>query len=183
MRSTKTIGTESGLLSGTLVTRDIAPTIIIPNSSDQVLNSGIYDNPITIKAGARLASGTSTSSSTTMTPIFGFQDPYYYITVTGLGFRPNRVIMKAVYSEDRSIVCTYDFGTRNGVPSATAGANNYNFIVVSAELSAMPNQGYVRVYEFSVSNLPASGFAMATNSFRLPVPVANTNVIWEAISI
>ncbi|WP_340013386.1 phage tail protein [Paenibacillus sp. FSL K6-1318] len=184
VRSTKTIGTDTGLLTGKLITRNTSPTIIVPNGAAQNLNPGIYDFPITLSAGASYASGNSTSSSSWMYPITGFQDTYFYITVTGLGFRPNRVILKFFYGSGNFIYVsmgTYDYATKNGAP--TVGGTNFNYITVGAEVNEVPNRGFVRVHEFSGTTLPSTGFAMTDNSFRLPVFSSSVNVSWEAFKV
>lgn len=49
VRSTKTIGTDSGILNGTLVTRDSGGAVTVtPGISAQTLNAGIYDHDITV---------------------------------------------------------------------------------------------------------------------------------------
>ncbi|MCM3133768.1 phage tail protein [Paenibacillus polysaccharolyticus] len=184
VRSIKTIGTDAGLLAGMLITRDTSPTIIAPNGAAQKLNPGIYDYPITFSAGASYASGNSTISSSRMFPTTGFQDAYFYITVTGLGFRPNRVILRSFYgSGDFNYVSmgTYDYTTKNGAP--TIGGTNSNYIILGAEVNEVPNRGFVRVQEFSGTTLPSTGFAMTENSFRLPVFSGSANVSWEAFKV
>lgn len=49
VRSTKTIGTEAGLVSGSLVTRASSALTITPTPTDQVFQPGIYDGTITVK--------------------------------------------------------------------------------------------------------------------------------------
>ena len=49
VRSTKTIGTDAGLVSGSLVTRASSALTITPTPADQVFQPGIYDGTITVK--------------------------------------------------------------------------------------------------------------------------------------
>lgn len=181
VRSTKTIGTDSGIISGSLITRNTAPTIINPNNNSQTLEAGIYDYPITVLGGVIMASGTATSSNTTMTPIFGTQHARYYITVNGLGFRPNRVILRFFGSGVGPGLATYDFATNNGTP--TPGGTNYNFVFVGTELLNSPGSVFIRVYEFSLDALPTTGFAVSNSAFRLPIPLPNLLVSWEALKV
>lgn len=51
VRSTKTIGTENGLVNGALVTRDsVGALTVTPTTMDQTFQAGIYDKNITVKA-------------------------------------------------------------------------------------------------------------------------------------
>lgn len=50
VRSTKTIGTDNGLIAGSLVTRNTAQTNVKPSSAAQTLAAGIYDFPIVVSA-------------------------------------------------------------------------------------------------------------------------------------
>lgn len=55
VRSGKTIGTDSGLVNGTLVTRDSGGAVTVtPGTSAQTLNAGIYDHPIVVAPGSGL---------------------------------------------------------------------------------------------------------------------------------
>ncbi|GAB6931571.1 hypothetical protein JCM10914A_55680 [Paenibacillus sp. JCM 10914] len=53
VRSTKNIGTDNGLVTGTLITRNTSQTNITPGPTTQTLQAGIYDYPIVV-AGAQI---------------------------------------------------------------------------------------------------------------------------------
>lgn len=54
VRATKTIGTDSGLVAGTLTTRATAPLNITPGTTDVIRQAGIYDGDIIIKGDVDL---------------------------------------------------------------------------------------------------------------------------------
>ncbi|MED5018938.1 phage tail protein [Paenibacillus chibensis] len=54
VRNTKTLGTDSGLIAGALVTQATTPQIITPGTSNIVKAAGIYDDTITILGDANL---------------------------------------------------------------------------------------------------------------------------------
>lgn len=181
VRSSKTIGTDSGLVTGTLITRDSTPVIITPNGSIQTLNPGIYDNQITFSAGVGFATGNVVSSLDFMYPSSGPQTAFYYVTVSGVGFRPNRIILRYTSFNGNIAIVTYDFTTNNSQP--TQSGSGFNYAVVSVRSTTIASQGFAVVNEYTGVNLPSSGFAITDSSFRLPVNSPEVNVKWEAYKV
>ncbi|MFD2330388.1 hypothetical protein ACFSR7_14155 [Cohnella sp. GCM10020058] len=119
VRSARTVGTDMGLVSGTLVTRAASAQTITPVTTDQVMAAGIYDGAITVKGdvnllaanilsgksifgvagtaitGTRFASGSAVQGvdATTFALDNGYGKPGYRFTVTGLNFTPKAVFI------------------------------------------------------------------------------------------
>ncbi|ANS73715.1 hypothetical protein AWM70_03275 [Paenibacillus yonginensis] len=76
VRSGKTIGTDAGLVSGSLVTRDSGGAVTVaPGSSVQTLQAGIYDHAITVNA--------PTATPGNKKILYDFN----YITMSGSGWK------------------------------------------------------------------------------------------------
>lgn len=122
----------------------------------------------TLSEGVTYATGTVTSSSSSMT----FQNTIgtftsAFITVTGLGFRPNRIIVRSLWVYDQTSV--------NGVPTPTG--TNYNYF-------QGPFSGLVTtlVYEFTGSGT-GTGAYVNDSGFLLPMNSTSVVTKWEAFQV
>lgn len=134
-----------------------------------------------ISTGPKYATGTTTSSSSSMdfqVNNVGSISKFPYILVSGLGFRPNRIIIRRGSSYPGEI-SAYDYDTRSSPPSSNA--TNYNFHSLTATSGS---SGYVVwTYEMSGSNTNGTGAYVNDSSFRLPVVSSNTVFTWEAYRV
>lgn len=141
-----------------------------------------------IQTGPKFASGTTNSAATGLYfQSYSTQDAFstYHITVTGLGFRPNRIVIRHA-NFNPNVFIVYDTSILNAVP--TAGGTNFN-----RGSWADGNNGsagtYIRdfaVWEFTGSGTRASGAYVNDSGFRMPVtfvPGANTPFKWEAYGV
>lgn len=132
-----------------------------------------------IQTGPKYATGSANASSAyrTFRHVNGTISNKY-IEVTGLGFRPNRILLMrndgTTYTYN---FVTYSKRTRNAEPSATA--TNYNYAMYS---DGSATTGYY-VYEMSGSAVSADSGYVNDSSFLLPLPVGVSPYIWEAFGV
>lgn len=138
-----------------------------------------------IQTGAKFARGFVTSSSTAasfQTGGAGNVLGFFYLTVSGLSFRPNRIIIKRANPLSLGIPCVYDYDTRSQTPSTILNKYNYYTYPASSTTTGL----VVWVYELTGSIIPSSSTADAyvnDNSFRLPVDAGSTYYTWEALQV
>ncbi|WP_218966742.1 phage tail protein [Paenibacillus sp. LK1] len=125
-----------------------------------------------ISTGPKYATGTVNSSSTTANWFFtpgNAQFAAAYVQVTGLSFRPDRIILKPTAANNVYMVVTYDnsLGTDPTfrlvtLPTGASGTSAFNAKVTETTTS-VPNSAYV-----------------GNTSFILPVAFTSTQYTWEA---
>ncbi|WP_339273700.1 pyocin knob domain-containing protein [Paenibacillus sp. FSL W8-0426] len=133
-----------------------------------------------IQVGPKYAMGTAVGGSTPR--IFTHLDgsaSMVYIQVSGLGFRPNRIVIKRVFDAGTTEAAhadlgVYDWGTRQAAPSSTVG-NNYNYMTYDLK------RGFY-VFEMSGALTTSSAAYVNDTGFLLPVN-AGVNYVWEAYGV
>ncbi|RAI92378.1 hypothetical protein DET54_11086 [Paenibacillus pabuli] len=126
-----------------------------------------------ILVSPKYATGTVVSSSTSSNFMtYSGISTGSYITVSGLKFRPNKIIIKAVTSKELFV---YDFYTRSQQP--TLQGTLYNYYTYSQGTPCYT----AYVYEYIDSK---GQYAYVNNtSFLLPVHEGGKNFIWEAFQV
>jgi len=152
VRAGKSIGTENGLVIGNLPVRATGPTTINPTTSDQVLQSGIYDGTITVKAGGRRYTSGNTYSN-------GWEAPEGYVMIRGLTFKPSIVY----FINPGSTPDYYRYGFITSFGFENMQTNGYgNLIVFAAGSGATqhkgnPSKAYLTSDGFNISENMSSG--------------------------
>ncbi|MNS94357.1 hypothetical protein D3C86_1278590 [compost metagenome] len=158
VRSTKNIGTDTGIVTGTLVTQATTPIFVTPGTSDEVMPAGIYDGALTLKGDANLVA----SKIPVGTTIFGVAGALALgkkyasgglgtisagtnINVSGLAFTPSIVIVKFVVGTGNIT----EFITRSGSVLSPALDGTGSFINV--DNSGTYVGGNVRTAEGSIT--------------------------------
>lgn len=101
----------------------------------------------------------------------------YPIVISGLSFRPNRIIIRT----GPTIVHVYHADTRGATPSDSGGAigGPYNFSVYTLSSS---NTRDVVVFEKVELNDTINAY-VKKDGFRLPAPVSGGTYGWEAFGV
>ncbi|WP_413373279.1 hypothetical protein [Paenibacillus taichungensis] len=179
VRSTKTIGTDSGIVTGALITRNTSETIVVPGETDQVLPSGIYDFPIKVegRVAKKYATGLITSPATSIqfTSYNDISYGAYPLLVTGLTFRPTVVVVTRQVLGTRD-VSTYTFAFNNAAPNASGTTFNYCSILNTTQSNIIE---FIKINEYTGAGSNARGY-MNDTSFCLPVTTGNVLYRWEA---
>ncbi|MDQ0168782.1 phage tail protein [Paenibacillus tundrae] len=135
-----------------------------------------------ISTGPKYATGTVTanSSPSAFTTQQGGTINLPWVAVTGLGFRPNRIIIRVSGTTTNLGMTVYNYETRNAAP--TEPAAGYNIATV---ITADQGSGYnIRVYERLGSN---SSLACVNGSqFFMPVSgngSGGLSYTWEAFQV
>lgn len=101
----------------------------------------------------------------------------YAVLITGLSFRPTRIILRNKSFNNRGMV-VYNKDTLGSRPTADGG--NYN---VGSYLPNNTDNGYIfRVYEINGSSFNRQG-QVTDSGFRLPVSGPGEIYVWEAWAI
>lgn len=131
----------------------------------------------TISTGKKYASGTGTSSNASLSFLLSDNTSIsvQHLTVTGLAFRPTRVIVRRQTNTATNGLIVYSRDTLGTSPNAAGDAWNTGLY-----LGANRATGFMlRVYEVLGSSFTNS--AQVTDSgFRLPMFNANESYVWEA---
>ncbi|MEC0110399.1 hypothetical protein P4H27_25855 [Paenibacillus taichungensis] len=194
VRSTKTIGTEAGLVTGTLVTRNTSAITVTPETTDQNLAAGIYDYPVTVKGDADLikanirngvdifgvigtllprqfASGSAVMSSANMDFIYAIPGSNgvktaRYIEVSGLTFKPSLIV---IYRNGMVSGLYYEsFSSPNGEAAA------FMYMGENPSSGVYPTTAYM--YPYYMSTTRGNAYINSTG-FRLPVLYDTPNSI------
>ncbi|MFJ2044514.1 phage tail protein [Paenibacillus taichungensis] len=132
-----------------------------------------------IETGVKYATGTLTSPIGQMlfldrAGIGLYASP---LTVTGLSFKPTRIIVRTVsFSGTSSVINVYDRSTELSV-----GNTGLYQLTYSNQGSALSDVRLVRVFEYA--SMPTEGANVNSNSFRLPVGSGNVEYKWEAFGV
>ncbi|WP_433943597.1 phage tail protein [Paenibacillus sp. SN-8-1] len=140
VRSTKNIGTDTGLVTGTLVTQSATAQTITPGTTDIVKAAGIYDGAITVQGDPDLIAGNILSGINIFGVLGNLQAKYsasgsakssglYYsnggnynaITITGLSFAPSVVFAYCLIGSDLSFGFICSGKQINGVATQSSG--------------------------------------------------------------
>lgn len=126
-----------------------------------------------IQTGPKYATGIASTGDTTVKSIFtrknGETQSLCYITVTGLTFRPNRIIFRVGES-----MYVYSYNSRN------AGIGGYNLVTYDPNSSL--TDFAIRMNELSGTSVVEGGY-VNNSGFRVPYASANTQVTWEAFGV
>lgn len=161
----------AGYHNGLGIIKAVFANLIASNIRNSVNIGGVVG---TLNEGPNYATGTavSTSSNSTVTTRSGnTNQTRYMLAVSGLAFRPNRVIIRPADSNGEYTQYMYTTGGRNG--------SDYNFLY---ETYAEYDSGAIfRIYEYSETT--TAGSSMFPTGFRLPVRGSNTTHVWEAFRV
>ncbi|MCP1182637.1 pyocin knob domain-containing protein [Paenibacillus sp. 1781tsa1] len=134
-----------------------------------------------ISTGPKYAKGSVyASGSVNFINYNGAQVAFNSITVTGLSFRPTRIIIRLPSQDVANThipITVYSASTRKATP--TVGGENYNLATVVNGASGSTGHN-VRVYERT--GIASSYASVGDTSFIMPVPVQN-NFEWEAFGV
>lgn len=192
VRSTKTFGTDTGLVPGTLVTQSATAQTITPGITDIVKPAGIYDGAITVKgdadliaaniksgvdifgvlgtmtAGKRFASGTATAAATGISFNFtgGGTSSSPYVTVGGLTFKPKVVIL---FSSNSSYMSLYQSYLGDFYIGAGTG-----FCITPASYGSTQTSSMINNF------IETGNMSVTATGFLLPVWAGNIQYNWIA---
>jgi|GEM_PF-857176 len=130
-----------------------------------------------ISTGPKYASGVVSAggSSISFRDIGGISRNLPYVVVSGIGFRPNRIIVRPNTTQNSAYTMSvYNRATRD------AGLNDFNMCSTGTI-----NNSYsftVIIYEMSGSVTYSNGYVNDTG-FQLPVATTNTSYVWEAFQV
>lgn len=205
----KTIGTESGLISGTMPNRSAESAhqlalstevwqgdrvffmppdgyfngqswvyVLTPDLLPSNIRSGksILGVAGTLNEGPKYATGTVSRTNTQHKFTLPSGNPAYdryKITVTGLAFRPNRIIVYSQSWPDRDVIGIYDRG------SLSAGGYSFTKLFEGSTVS------FYRLYENSANGGVDEAW-VSDQGFQLPMystNTANSTITWEAFQV
>ncbi|MNW59393.1 hypothetical protein D3C74_373060 [compost metagenome] len=133
-----------------------------------------------IETGVKYATGTVTSSSSSRNFLYQNQNvsplSTFFVTVTGLGFRPTRIIMR-VASAGTMVQFVYDWSLQSPVPAVAVG-NNFSYAMLYGN-----NVYGIKVHSIVGSGVSSSDGYVNDNSFLLPVTAMSIPIIWEAFGV
>jgi hypothetical protein len=136
----------------------------------------LIDKVNTIQTGPKYATGTVSRTTTQHKFTLPNGDPAYdrfKITVTGLSFRPNRIIVYSQGSPDRSVIGIYDRG------SLSAGGYSFTKLFEAFTVSTY------RLFENSANGGVDEAW-VSDQGFQLPMystNTANSTITWEAFRV
>lgn len=163
---------EKQAIANAITGKGVAASV---NDSNTVLAQKISQ----IWTGPKYAKGSIVSSNNTLrsfTSMTGTKQ-FEWIQVTGLDFRPNKIIVRR-NQPDYHDLSVYDWFTRQAAPSTNViFGENYNYM--------MKYTGWygLYVYEYTSANRPGAEAYVNDSGFLLPVTTGNAPYIWEAFQV
>ncbi|MEK4052650.1 tail fiber protein [Paenibacillus sp. FSL F4-0087] len=170
----------AGYHNGSGVIRAVIANLIAANIRSGVNVGGVVG---TLIEGPRYATGTISPPENVGMRFQEGNFSYFAfpLTVSGLGFRPTRIVIRADPTFD-SIINVYDSTIRNAIPSASGTNSNFYQYTDSNNGSALSYLRSADVWEYTGNGKPSEGAYVNDSTFRLPVSKYRTYK-WEAFGV
>lgn len=166
----------------------------MPIINNYALDNYLIDGSVT---GPLYATGTMARSTNYLTfTSLNYADTKYYITVSGLSFRPNRIIVRITEptGTNGKTLSIYDFNSRKAPPgsyseSSGAGTSWNYFECYQGENGNAQSYTCFYVYEIAGNTVPNNQAYVNDSGFRLPIGnIANSlpvdvSFTWEAFRV